>query len=38
MDQASGVDGDATGESIELVVVGDNRSVNIFDFGYETKS
>jgi hypothetical protein len=33
-----GIGGDATGESIELEVVGDNRSVNIFDLGYETKS
>ena len=34
----SGVDGDVTGESLELEVVGDIWSVNIFDLGYEAKS
>jgi hypothetical protein len=36
--RGSGVDGDATEKSIELEVVGDNWSVNIFDLGYEAKS
>jgi hypothetical protein len=36
--RGSGVDGDATGESIKLEVVGDNGSINIFDLGYETES
>jgi hypothetical protein len=34
--RGSAVDGDVTEKSIELEVVGDNWSVNIFDFGYET--